>query len=425
MAANQYGIDLGEIYRTQAAVEGARTQNKLSGLNLGEMEREIAERPAKEAAATERKNLIAQNIQGALGGDKDALNKLYALDTDTAKTIAERVDTMSKEEKEQSKASRLEMAQMSTWIANAKTPEEAARNFQVVLSKMPTETQEKMTAELESFGGDAKKYAVYSLARVKDIDTIFSNPKVVQVADQDIVYKDGREIERKTRPTKTSTPLVSVNTGSDKKESEKLAELRVKRLDEVQQKAIQAEEQIESINQIKSIDLDTGLGVETKGQIAKVWDSIGGDGKALTGVDPSDVQKFKAVATKQVLDIMSAQKGPQTDQDAKRIENAVASLGNTKEANEFVMDAAISIANRKIEQSEFMERYLEENGSLKGADAEWRDFKIKTPMVSEVVKDPVTGNPVFFYQFREKMKIRNFDDQDIVEAWRRMNAGGK
>ena len=93
-------------------------------------------------------------------------------------------------------------------------------------------------------------------------------------------------------------------------------------------------------------------------------------------------------------------------------------------ANSFITDAALAIANRKIEQSAFYEKFLDQEQTLRGADTAWRDFKIKTPMVSDVVKDPETGTPVFFYQFREKMKTKNYDDQDITEAWRRMNSGG-
>lgn len=202
MAANQYGIDLGQLYSTKEAVEGARTQNRLSELRLGEAERQVAERPKKEAAAKNRKNLMAEYTEGALSGDGDSLNKLYALDVDTAAKVADRVDSMSEKEKEQAKANRKEIAQMSAWIASAETPEEARKNFDVVVSNMPEETQEKMLQEVERFDGDVKRYATYSLARVKDIDTIFDNPKVARVGNEDVVYKGGREIERKKRPEK-------------------------------------------------------------------------------------------------------------------------------------------------------------------------------------------------------------------------------
>ena len=204
MPANQYGIDLGEIYRTAETVKGARTRNKASSLELGELERKIKERPAKEAAARKQKNLIAQNVQGALSGDAGALNTLYVLDADTAKTIADRVSTMSEQEREQAKSARIEMAQMAAWVQDAKTPEEALERLANVASTLPEESANEMQKELEGFGGDAKKYASFSLGRVKDVDTIFENPESIRVGGEDVVYKGGREVERQARPDKSS-----------------------------------------------------------------------------------------------------------------------------------------------------------------------------------------------------------------------------
>lgn len=419
MAANQYGIDLGEIYRTTAAVKGARARNRLADLQLQETEREIKERPEKERKALERKNILTGLRQKAVAGDENAAQQLLALDPEGGATFIDAVSKMDERKRKAAQRSVDEMGQLSAYVLQGSTPEEQERRYQVVYQGVSPDVQAKLPEQFNP------QFMELSLSKAMAMDKILENPKAIQVGGEDVVYQQGREIERAKRPVKQASPLVTVSTGGDKKESEKLAELRVKRLDEIQQKAIAAEEQLEGINQIRAIDLDTGLGVETRGQIAKVWDALGGDGKALTGVDPSDVQKFKAVVTKQVLDIMATQKGPQTDQDAARIEKAVANLGNTKEANSFIMDSATAISNRKIEQASFMERYLEDKGSLKGADNAWRDFKVKTPMVSDVIKDPNSGAPVFYYQFREKMSQKGYSDSDIVEAWRRMNAGGQ
>lgn len=418
MAANQYGIDLGEIYKTTAAVKGARAKNRLADLELQETEREIKERPEKERKALERKNILTGLRQKAVAGDENAAQQLLALDPEGGATFIDAVSKMDERKRKAAQRSVDEMGQLSAYVLQGSTPEEQERRYQLMYQGVSPDVQAKLPEQFNP------QFMELSLSKAMAMDKILENPKAIQVGGEDVVYQQGREIERAKRPTKIASPLVTVSTSGDKKESEKLAELRVKRLDEIQQKAIAAEEQLESINQIRSIDLDTGLGVETRGQIAKVFDALGGNGKALTGVDPSDVQKFKAVATKQVLDIMATQKGPQTDQDAARIEKAVANLGNTKEANSFIMNSATAIANRKIDQAKFMEGYLEDSGSLKGADNAWRDFKIKTPMVSDVIKDPNSGTPVFYYQFRERMTQRGYSEPDIIEAWRRMNAGG-
>lgn len=420
MAANRFGIDVGQLYRDQENIKGARTRNKMASLQLGEAEREIEQRPIREEATKKRNNMLTDLRQKAVSGDDDASRKYLAVGGDPS--FLEAVGKMDDRQLEESKNAIDEKGRMLATVRNA-APERQEGLYQQMLSMLPDDSKANMPQNYDP------NFVDLSLSKMIAMDKILENPKVVRVGGEDVTYQRGREIGREQ--TAAKAPLVSVSTGGDKKESEKLAELRVKRLDEIQQKAIQAEESIESINQIRAIDLDTGLGVETRGQIAKVWDAMGGNGKELTGVNPSDVQKFKAVATKQVLDIMASQKGPQTDQDAARIEKAVANLGNTKEANQFVMDAAIGIANRKIEQSAFYENFLEENDTVKGADSAWRDFKSKTPMVSDVVKDPVSGNPLFYYQFKTMMMNKQnkqgqqFTQDDINEAWRRMNIGAK
>jgi hypothetical protein len=417
MAANQYGIDLGEVYTNAANLKSAKIQNQ-----LGEMK--VA--AAKDAA---KNNAMLTGLRGkAVEGDQAAQRQLLAFSPEEGARVIDALGKMNAAQRDAVSASNVERAQMSSWVYDSQDDATATKRLDYVISKLPEDQKQEALEEYQNSGLSAKDYALFNIKKTADVKHLLENPKasnpsVVKFGGEDIMYQGGKEVGRTA--SKASSPLVSVNTGGDKKESEKLAELRVKRLDEVQQQAISAESEIESINQIRAIDLSTGLGVETRGQIAKVWNAIGGDGEALTGVNPADVEKFKAVATKQVLDIMATQKGPQTDQDALRIEKAVAGIGNTKEANNFVMDAATSIANRKIEQAAFMEQYLEANQTMKGADSAWRDFKVRTPMVSDVIKDPNTGSPVFFYQFKEKMKARNYSDQDIVEAWRRMNAGGK
>ena len=44
----------------------------------------------------------------------------------------------------------------------------------------------------------------------------------------------------------------------------------------------------------------------------------------------------------------------------------------------------------------------------------------KTPMLSAVVKDPESGLPMFFNDFKDGMLARQpeLDDQQIIEAWR-------
>lgn len=198
MAANQYGIDLGEIYRTQAAVEGARTRNKLSGLQLGEMEREIAGRPAKEAAATERKNLLTGLRQKAVGGDVSAQQQLLALDPEGGATFIDAVTKMDDRKLKATQRSVDEMGQLAGYVLQGKTPEEQARRYQLMYQGVSPEVQSKLPEQYDP------QFMELSLSKAMAMDKLLENPKAIQVGGEDVVYKAGREVERKARPVKTS-----------------------------------------------------------------------------------------------------------------------------------------------------------------------------------------------------------------------------
>ncbi len=417
--ANQYGIDMGEVYRTTEAVKGQRTQNRLQQLALGEQERIIADRPRREHLANEQKNMMVGLRQQAATGDAGAQQQLLSIDPEGGGKFIEALGKMDDRQIEASKRSVEEMGNMSATLLQMQDQNKAAELYGRIRGQMAPEQQAKMP---EQYSPD---FLEVSLSKAMPMMKLLENPKVLSAGGQDITYKAGREVGREATPEKRTTPLVSIQQGGAKKEQELLAGNRVKTLTSIQDKATGAQDQLELLNQMESIDIDTGFGTEARGQISRVWESLGGDGSALTGVDPADMEKFKGLATKQVLEIMSTQKGPQTDADAKRIEKAVADLGKTKEANQFVIDSARAIANRRIEQATFYEEFLEDNETLKGANQSWRDFKTKTPMVSDIVNDPETSAPMFFYNFRERMRSMNFNDKDIIEGWQRMNIGGQ
>ena len=222
-------------------------------------------------------------------------------------------------------------------------------------------------------------------------------------------------------PKGKAAPQTVIDLGGSTEQKE-LAKLDVGEYKTIKEASAQAYSQLESINQIRAIDTDTGFGTEVKAKAAKVINFLGGDGEALTGVNISDIEKFNAVAEKQVLGVMESQKGPQTDQDADRIKRTVAGIENTKEANGFILNSMEAISNRKIEQEEFWTDFLDKNNrSLKGVTRAWNQYKRSTPMVSDVINNPETGNPMFFYQFRDRYRGKDYDDTEIVEAWRVRN----
>jgi len=65
------------------------------------------------------------------------------------------------------------------------------------------------------------------------------------------------------------------------------------------------------------------------------------------------------------------QKGPQTEYDAQRITSIGAQLGNTKEANRFVLNVAKAQLQRDIEQRAFYTKWRDKNKTLEGAEDAW------------------------------------------------------
>jgi hypothetical protein len=128
---------------------------------------------------------------------------------------------------------------------------------------------------------------------------------------------------------------------------------------------------IESAQDVLSRDFETGFGTETIAKGASVLAALGVD-KAKDFATNS--QKFLQAATERVLAAQTEQKGVQTDQDAKRIEQMGARLGNTKAANEFILDVARTQAELAIAHDKFYRDWLRDpknNNSLRGAENAW------------------------------------------------------
>jgi hypothetical protein len=85
----------------------------------------------------------------------------------------------------------------------------------------------------------------------------------------------------------------------------------------------------------------------------------------------TDAQTFLSAAQRVVLDRQIEQKGPQTDQDAIRIEQTGAQLGNTTEANRFIVDVAKAQAKLDIKRLDFYDDWWEKNKTYDGAQKAW------------------------------------------------------
>jgi hypothetical protein len=112
----------------------------------------------------------------------------------------------------------------------------------------------------------------------------------------------------------------------------------------------------------------TGFGTEAQTAAASVLAALGVE-KAKDFATNS--QTFLANASQAVLQRQLEQKGPQTEADAQRITQTGAQLGNTPEANRFLLDVAREQLKRDVEQRDFYSRWFTENKTYDGAEDAW------------------------------------------------------
>lgn len=198
MPANRFGIDLAEVYRTGAAVKGARTKNRMASLQLGELEREIEQRPEKERLTLERKNLLTGLRQKSVTGDIDASQQLLALDPEGGPAFIQAVDKMDERQREQAKANIDEMGRLSSYVLQGKDPAEQARRYLLMRGNVSEQVAKGMPEQYDP------QFMELSMAKVMSMDQILEAPTVRAIGGEDVVYRGGREVERAERPVKDS-----------------------------------------------------------------------------------------------------------------------------------------------------------------------------------------------------------------------------
>jgi len=112
----------------------------------------------------------------------------------------------------------------------------------------------------------------------------------------------------------------------------------------------------------------TGFGTEAQKAGASI---LGALGVPEANKYAADAQKFFGAAQQAVLQKQLEQKGPQTEADAQRISQTGAQLGNTVEANRFMVDVAKSQLKRDIQQRNFYDGWWKKNNTYDGAEDAW------------------------------------------------------
>lgn len=127
--------------------------------------------------------------------------------------------------------------------------------------------------------------------------------------------------------------------------------------------------QLDSMSRsLDNADFETGFAPEVRKTIAEGLGFLGSKKaqQAATGA-----QEFNAAMSEIVLQKQQAQKGPQTENDARRIEATTAALGNTPDANKFLIAVSKAQAKRDIAREQFYADWKAKKRSYEGARSAW------------------------------------------------------
>ena len=156
-------------------------------------------------------------------------------------------------------------------------------------------------------------------------------------------------------------------------ESEEIGKLRVAEYKQLGVDAISARKSTQGIDAAERIlnsGFNTGFGTETQAAAANILASLGvPDAKNYA----TNAQLFLAQARTITNDRLLAQKGVQTDNDFKRTEETGARLGNTADANKFLLAVNRAINKQTIEKHNFFTKWESKNDSLRGAEQAWQE----------------------------------------------------
>jgi hypothetical protein len=139
------------------------------------------------------------------------------------------------------------------------------------------------------------------------------------------------------QPPSTKPVVVGINPVVTKAGEQLNQNWITSQLEPAQVAGIAAKSAIDNIRILKNIDLTTGFGTEAQKNAANVLASFGIKDAAKFA---TNAQIFESKVYESLVDTLSKQKGPQTKSDFENIQKTYASLQNTPQANQFLLDVS-------------------------------------------------------------------------------------
>ena len=186
--ANQFGIDMGQFYRTTESVKGARQDRQSNALALDWKKED------RESARQRGQTLNQLRSRVAAGGDdgKTAERQLIAFAPEEATKVQEAFKNMDDRQRQQAEDNIETMGRASAYILEGGTPEEQSQRYQRARANASPEVAQNMPEEYDP------NFVQMGLAQARELDDMLKNPEKITFGGKDRLYKDGNMLESTT-----------------------------------------------------------------------------------------------------------------------------------------------------------------------------------------------------------------------------------
>lgn len=340
--------------------------------------------------------------------DIEQANRRNAL-MESAARRQEQQFAMEMQDREAQKQQSL-LAQHTDWIKNAIVT--ARRNPQVIPALvgeakqrglLPPEVQTLAPADIEEL---ALKYQVPP-EKAPEL------PADVRSAQYWAEHPDLAEIDRQQR--RSSAAVTNINMPVDKAADQAFGKAEGEAYSAILQRGQDAMDKAQSIRALQQNPAITGPTRDVRATAAAFFKDVGVPVSEDTVKQIGNLGQYKATLSQLVLTEQLKQKGPQTESDAKRIQETFGKTTNAGEANKLILDYQLALAEREAVLASVAEEYRAKSGKIDGYRKAVAEYVRATPLAA---KNPKSGQLVFWNQFLAEMTKQGMSEERALTMWR-------
>ena len=227
-------------------------------------------------------------------------------------------------------------------------------------------------------------------------------------------------MQQLSKPSGTQVSIQMPGQQGLTEEAKALGKVRAERFQAIQNQGDSASTILDSLSQLYTLNTQTGLGEQTKADIAGVLNAVGVRGDDLLNVDTTNVESANKIISKLVAEAMTNQKGVASESDRALYANIAPSIKDKQQAYKFNIASTSAVAQRQVDKSNFYNDWFEQNGNLVGVDKAWSNYTKSTPLFQRGVVGS-DGLPQNYYQFKDAfLQIpanSGAPEEDIKQQW--------